>query len=108
MGTKQVLTGAGPDSRNADETGSPASLLDVCDRLADTLRTAEALLANRRRIDLAGLDTHIRQLCAGTLRLPPEEAGLLRAPLLRLLRQADNLHAALATERAEAERARPQ
>lgn len=65
-------------------------------RLADTLRTTEALIRGKRQVDLAGLDAQMAELCAQALTLASGERALLRPQLQSLLGRLDALLAALA------------
>lgn len=67
--------------------------------LLGTLRTASALVAARREIELAGLDNSVGRLCAASLDLPREEGLAMRPLLAELLAELDGLAAAMtATE----------
>lgn len=90
MGTDRDRAG---DER-AERTA--ARLAALADRLDNTLRTAEALVRARRRVDLDGLETQARDLCAAILELPAEAARPLRLRLMGLLDRTDSLLVALA------------
>jgi hypothetical protein len=77
-------------------------ILASADTLNGTLRTAEALARLRRRIDLAGLDGHVAELCARAAALPAEEARRVRPQLETLLGRVDALLTTLANARATA------
>lgn len=71
-------------------------LLAAVDAMEGTLAVAQALVAERRAVDLAGLDAEIGRLCAAALAAPRAMAPALRLRLESLLRAHDRLRAALA------------
>jgi hypothetical protein len=84
------MTGTDIDCRQA------AILLAAIDAMEGTLSLAEALLARRRAVDLAGLDREIGRLCVAVLAAPRSAAPALRLRLESLRRVHDRLAAALA------------
>jgi len=84
------LSLSGADPRQA------AILLAAVDALEGTLAVAEALVAERRAVDLAGLDAQMGRLCTAALAAPRAMAPALRLRLESLLRAHDRLRAALA------------
>ncbi len=74
---------------------APSAPASLAARLATTIATARALARNGRRVDLAGLEDGIGQLCARTLDLPHAEARAMRPTLLDLLRRLEDLAAEL-------------
>jgi hypothetical protein len=60
-----------------------------------TLMVARALVDNGRRIDLAGLDGDVASLCGAILCIAPDRARVLRAELVALLQQLDQLSGSL-------------
>jgi hypothetical protein len=59
--------------------------------LGRTAAMASVLARSGRRIDLTGLDTQIRLLCAKALDLPPEQGCAIRTDLVLLLTELDAL-----------------
>jgi 3-dehydroquinate synthetase len=64
--------------------------------VAATLRTARALAASGREVDLTGLDNMIGLLCAQILDLPIEQARTFRAPLQVIGEELEHLRQAIA------------
>ncbi len=77
-----------PDAGSAVRTAEA-----LADGLNHMLHVAVALLNQRRRVDLTGLDERIGRLCAAVLDLPPEQGCDLRPKLLVLRDQIDRLGA---------------
>lgn len=73
-----------------------AALLAALEAMEGTLALAEALLAQGRRIDLAGLESEMERLCGAALATPAEAAVAVRLKLEALLRALDRLRAGLA------------
>lgn len=98
-----------PDEGLGDPDVAPAALLTageiltLAERLADTLRTAEAFVAGRRRVDLRGLDQQVQDMCKRALDLPHGEASILLPKLHGLMARIDSLLATLAAS-SDAER----
>ncbi len=65
------------------------------EQLGATLRTAEVLVREQRRVELQGLDGLAGRLCAACLDLPPEYGRLMRRHLDALLVRVDALEAAM-------------
>jgi hypothetical protein len=84
-----------PQIANTDR-GALETVRTLADGLARMLRTARALVGQRRLIDLAGLEADIGVLCARALDLPPEQGRLMRLELLALLSELDLLSEAVA------------
>lgn len=81
---------AGADSRQA------TILLAAVEAMEATLAVAEALVAERRAVDLSGLEAETSRLCAACLAAPRAMAPALRLRLESVLRAHDRLRAALA------------
>lgn len=84
-----------PDLASCDGLAA-GQILALCESLADTLRTAEALVTARRRVDLRGLELQIRDLCARIVALPSDRAAGLLPRLQDLMARIDSLLGALA------------
>ncbi|MBB5689182.1 hypothetical protein GXW77_09885 [Roseomonas alkaliterrae] len=78
------------------ESSQAAILLAAVEAMEGTLAVAEALVAERRAVDLTGLEGEIGRLCAACLAAPRAMAPALRLRLESLLRAHDRLRAALA------------
>jgi hypothetical protein len=79
---------------------SVAQIVALAEQISRMLAIAGALTASRRPIDLNGLQNNVGLLCARALDLPPGQAGLARAEMIRLVAGLDALSAALRGERA--------
>jgi hypothetical protein len=73
-----------------------AVLLAAMEAMEATLAVAEALAAERRRIDLAGLEAEIGRICAACLAAPKGALPAVRVRLEALLRALDRLRVGLA------------
>ncbi len=71
-------------------------LLAAIEAMEATLSVAEALVSERRRIDLDGLEAEMERICGACLAVPPGAATAVRGRLAGLLKQLDRLHGALA------------
>jgi DNA-binding MurR/RpiR family transcriptional regulator len=80
----------------------PISAADRATALATSvaamLRLAQALVAARRDIDLAGLEQDTGRLCAAVLDLPHAQGRALRPTLAAVLAELDMLAKAVATQ----------
>ncbi|WP_198373091.1 hypothetical protein [Roseomonas rosulenta] len=91
-----------PMSRTGCATETPgqdrqtAVLVAAIDAMEATLAVAEALATERRRIDLAGLESEIGRICAACLAVPRAAAPGIRLRLESLLRALDRLRTGLA------------
>ena len=72
-----------------------AQIVALAEQISRMLAIAGALAASRRRVDLDGLQQNVGLLCARALDLPPQEAGLARAEMIRLVAGLDALSAAM-------------
>lgn len=79
-----------------DDARQTIVLLAAIEAMEATLAVAAALVAERRRIDLDGLDDEVGRICAACLAAPRGATAAVRARLEVLLRQLDRLHGALA------------
>jgi hypothetical protein len=68
----------------------------IVETMAATLILARALVASGHRIDLAGVEREVGDLCAETVALPRDEGVLLRPALEGLLREVEALETDLA------------
>lgn len=73
-----------------------AVLVATIDAMEATLAVAEALVLERRRIDLAGLEAEIGRICAACLAAPRAAAPGIRLRLEGLVRALDRLRTGLA------------
>jgi hypothetical protein len=71
----------------------------LAEQVSRMLAIAGALAASRRRVDLDGLQNNVGLLCARALDLPPQEAGLARAEMIRLVAGLDALTATMRGQR---------
>ncbi len=71
-------------------------LLAAIEAMEATLSVAGALVGERRRIDLDGLEAEMERLCGACLAVPPAAAPTVRARLAGLLKQLDRLQGAMA------------
>lgn len=78
------------------DTRQTMVLLAAIEAMEATLAVAEALVAERRRIDLDGLDSEVGRICAACLAAPSGAAAAVRARLIGLLRVLDRLRGVLA------------
>ena len=76
-------------------TADPAPARAAIDTIRGTLQVARALVDSGRRIDLEGLESGAAAVCAAVAMLPPEDARPLRPALEALLREVNDLTAAL-------------
>lgn len=83
-------------SPTGTESRQATILLAAVEAMEGTLAVAEALVAERRAVDLSGLEAEIGRLCAACLAAPRAMAPALRLRLESLLRAHDRLRAALA------------
>lgn len=83
-------------SPTGTESRQATILLAAVEAMEGTLAVAEALVAERRSVDLSGLEAEIGRLCAACLAAPRAMAPALRLRLESLLRAHDRLRAALA------------
>ena len=85
------------DSTNtAAEARQTIVLLAAIEAMEATFAVAEALAAERRRIDLDGLEAEVGRICAACLAAPPGAAPAVRSRLEALVRLLDRLQGALA------------
>lgn len=73
-----------------------AVLVAAIEAMEATLAVAEALAAERRRIDLAGLEAEIGRICAASLAVPKGAVPDVRLRLEALVRALDRLRTGLA------------
>jgi hypothetical protein len=78
------------------EARQAAALLAAIEAMDATLAVADALAAEHRRIDLAGLEDEVGRICVASLATPRSAAPAVRARLEGLLRRLDHLRAVLA------------
>lgn len=71
-------------------------LLAAIEAMEATFAVAEALVAERRRIDLDGLEEEVGRICAACLAAPRGATPAVRARLESMLRLLDRLQGALA------------
>ncbi len=83
-------------SPGGTESRQAIILLAAVESMEGTLAVAQALVAERRAVDLSGLEAEIGRLCAACLAAPRAMAPALRLRLESLLRTHDRLRAALA------------
>lgn len=83
-------------SPTGTESRQATILLAAVEAMEGTLAVAEALVAERRAVDLSGLEAEIGRLCAACLAAPRAMAPALRLRLESLLRAHDRLRAVLA------------
>ena len=81
---------------SSDDARQAAILIAAIEATEATIAVAGALAAERRRIDLAGLEEEVGRICAACLAAPAGAAGAVRARLEGLLRTLDRLHGTLA------------
>lgn len=86
----------GIDIGTTSEARQASVLLAAIEAMEATFAVAEALVAERRRIDLGGLEVEMERLCVACLATPRGAAPAVRARLEGLLRLLDRLRAALA------------
>jgi hypothetical protein len=91
-----TMASPGPLANDASSARETAALIAAIEAMEGTLAVAGALAAERRRIDLAGLDAEIGRICAASLVVPRQAAPDIRARLQALLRAHDRLRAGLA------------
>ncbi|WP_209354269.1 hypothetical protein [Roseomonas nitratireducens] len=84
-----------PPSREAVEARQAEIVLAAAEAMEATLSVAEALVAERRRIDLTGLEDEIGRLCAAALAAPRAAAPALRVRFEAMVRSLDRLRAGL-------------
>lgn len=82
--------------RDAVEARQTEIVLAAAEAMEATLAVAEALVAERRRVDLAGLEDEVGRLCAAALAAPRAAAPALRVRFEALVRSLDRLRAGLA------------
>jgi len=80
------MTSPGPTPFDSDaaDRARMARLRDMASGLDRTLVVASALVQTGRRVDLAGIENGVGQLCAGVLDLPPELGRAMRPTLIAL------------------------
>ncbi len=86
----------GIDITNEIDARQTTVLLAAVEAIEATLAVAEALSAQRRRIDLDGLEDEVGRICVACLAAPRGAAPAVRARLEALLRLLDRLQSALA------------
>lgn len=86
----------GIDITDATEARQTAVLLAAIEAMEATLAVADALVAQRRRIDLDGLEDEVGRICAACLATPRGAVPAVRVRLEGLLRLLDRLQGALA------------
>ncbi len=86
----------GIDTGTTSEARQASVLLAAIEAMEATFAVAGALVAERRRIDLEGLEAEVERLCAACLAAPRGAAAAVRGRLEGLLRSLDRLRAALA------------
>ena len=85
------------DSTNPEaEARQTIVLLAAIEAMEATFAVAEALAAERRRIDLDGLEAEVGRICAACLAAPRGATPAVRARLEALVRLLDRLQGALA------------
>jgi hypothetical protein len=84
-----------PGRDDSAETHQVTALLAAIEAMEGTLAVALALVAERRRIDLEGLEVEVERLCAACLVAPPTAVPAVRSRLTELLSRLDRLRAAL-------------
>lgn len=89
------MTRTPPAAEEAERARQTAALFAAIEAMEGTLSVAEALLAGRRGIDLAGLEGEMGRLCAAALLAPAEAVPALRTRLEALRRAIDRLEAGL-------------
>lgn len=80
----------------APEARQSAVILAAIEAMQATLDIAGALVAEGRRIDLAGLDEEAGRVCAAALAAPPAALPIVRRRLEALRDSLDRLRAGLA------------
>ncbi|MBW6397300.1 hypothetical protein KPL78_05530 [Roseomonas sp. HJA6] len=83
------------DDTGIAEARQTAALLAAIEAMEATLAVAEALVVERRRIDLEGLEAEVERLCMACLAVPARSAPTVRGRLGGLLVQVDRLQGAL-------------
>ena len=78
------------------EARQASVLLAAIEAMEATLALAEAFAAERRPIDLDGLEDEIGRLCVACLAAPRSALPALRARLMALVGLVDRLRAAMA------------
>lgn len=74
----------------------PNAALLAIEQVSGFLRIARILIEDRRRIDLAGLDSEIGRLCAAVLDLDPAIGRSFKPRLFALLAEVETIEARLA------------
>jgi hypothetical protein len=88
-----------PDPWSPPPYDPVAQIVALAEQVSRMLAIAGALAASRRRVDLDGLQNNVGLLCARALDLPPQEAGLARAEMIRLVAGLDALTATMRGQR---------
>lgn len=78
------------------EARQTTALLAAIEAMEATISVAGALVAEGRRIDLAGLEGEVGRLCAASLAAPRPAAPVVLGRLSGLLRRIEGLQGALA------------
>ena len=79
---------------------TPAEVRAGIEAALKRIEAAEAELAARRPVDLAGLESEADRLCGALLRLPPVEAKPFAPRLAAMIGALDRLASALAAAKA--------
>ncbi len=86
----------GTDITDVTEARQAAVLLAAIEAMEATLAVAAALVAQRRRIDLEGLEDEVGRICTACLATPRSAVPAVRLRLEGLLHLLDRLRDALA------------
>lgn len=86
----------GSIAEHSGKTPQTAVLVAAIEAMEATLAVAEALVIERRRIDLAGLESEIGRICAASLVVPKGATTDVRLRLEALVRALDRLRTGLA------------
>lgn len=90
------MTRTGGGTEATGTARQTAVLIASIDAMEATLAVAEALVIERRRIDLAGLEREVGRICAAALAVPPAAIPDVRLRLEALVRGIDRIEGALA------------
>jgi hypothetical protein len=86
----------GSIAEHSGKARQTAVLVAAIEAMEATLAVAEALVIERRRIDLAGLESEVGRICAASLAVPRGAVRDVRLRLEALLRALDRLRTGLA------------
>lgn len=92
-----------PNIPSCDVNMAPDLLQELtvfCEQTCRMLSIALILIRSRRPVELDGIQSRIGLICAKALDLPPEQTGLVKLELRRLLREVDCLETALRDQNA--------